>query len=72
MFHLSVYNAGDRDIRRRLSVALEFLAWIDDQHLALATLGQDDVDGWIAAGGSQRRYAIRYFLDWTASRRLSR
>lgn len=64
--------SADRDIRRRLSVALEFLDWIDDQHLTLATLGQDDLDGWIAAGGSQRRYAIRYFLDWTASRRLSR
>lgn len=37
--------SADRDIRRRVSVALEFLAWIDEEHLALATLGQDDLDG---------------------------
>lgn len=64
--------SADRDLRRRVSVALEFLAWLDDHGLSLDTLRQDHIDGWIAEGGSQRRYTIRYFLDWTTSRRLTR
>lgn len=64
--------SADRDLRRRVSVALEFLAWLDDHALSLDTLRQDHLDDWLAEGGSQRRYTVRYFLDWTASRRLTR
>jgi hypothetical protein len=64
--------SADRDLRRRVSVALDFLAWIDQRGLALADLAQEHIDDWIAGATSQRRYLIRYFLKWTTSRRLTR
>jgi len=64
--------SADRDLRRRLSVALEFLAWADERGLALGDLTQDHIDDWIAGADSHRRYLIRYFLTWTTGRRLTR
>lgn len=64
--------SADRDLRRRVSVALDFLAWIDQRDLALADLAQEHIDDWITGATSQRRYLIRYFLKWTTSRRLTR
>ncbi|MET7854289.1 XRE family transcriptional regulator [Streptomyces avermitilis] len=64
--------SADRDLRRRVSVALDFLAWMDQRGLALADLAQEHIDDWIAGATSQRRYLIRYFLKWTTSRRLTR
>lgn len=64
--------SADRDLRHRVSVALDFLAWIDQRGLALADLAQEHIDDWIAGAPSQRRYLIRYFLKWTTSRRLTR
>lgn len=64
--------SADRDLRRRVSVALDFLAWIDQRDLALADLTQGHIDDWITGATSQRRYLIRYFLKWTTSRRLTR
>ncbi|MBT3160458.1 hypothetical protein KQH42_30105 [Streptomyces sp. CHA1] len=51
---------------------LEFLAWMNQRGLALADLAQEHIDDWITGATSQRRYLIRYFLKWTASRRLTR
>ena len=45
---------------------------MDRRGLALADLTQEHIDDWIAEAASQRRYLIRYFLNWTASRRLTR
>lgn len=59
-------------LRRRLLVALELLAWLDEQGLTLAELRQDQVDRWLDAGGSQKRTLVRYFLAWTAARGLTR
>ncbi|MFB7270692.1 hypothetical protein [Streptomyces sp. NPDC056244] len=64
--------SADRDLRRRLSVALDFLAWMDQRGLVLADLAQEHIDDWITGATSQRRYLIRYFLKWTTSRRLTR
>ncbi|MFH9090964.1 hypothetical protein [Streptomyces sp. NPDC017673] len=64
--------SADRDLRRRVRVALDFLAWLDQRGLALADLAQEHIDDWIAGATSQRRYLIRYFLKWTTSRRLTR
>ena len=64
--------SADRDLRRRLRVALEFLDWMDRRGLGLADLTQEHIDDWIAGTASQRRYLIRYFLSWTTSRRLTR
>jgi len=63
--------SADRDLRRRVSVALEFLAWADERGITLADLTQEHIDDWIAGARSQRRYLIRYFLTWTTSRRLT-
>jgi hypothetical protein len=63
--------SADRDLRRRVSVALEFLAWTDERGIILADLTQEHIDDWTAGAGSQRRYLIRYFLTWTTSRRLT-
>ncbi|MFF9651992.1 hypothetical protein [Streptomyces sp. NPDC014622] len=64
--------SADRGLRRRVSVALDFLAWMDQRGLALADLAQEHIGDWIAGTTGQRRYLIRYFLKWTASRRLTR
>ncbi|MEU2874602.1 hypothetical protein ABZ769_36390 [Streptomyces olivoreticuli] len=39
--------SADRDLRRRLSVALDFLAWMDQRGLTLADLVQEHIDDWI-------------------------
>jgi hypothetical protein len=53
-------------------IALEFLAWIDQQGTTLAELRQDDVDRWLGEEQTQVRYRVSYFLSWTADRGLSR
>ncbi|MFI8850189.1 hypothetical protein ACIGW3_08350 [Streptomyces sp. NPDC053499] len=63
---------ADRHLRRRVRVALDFLAWTDQRRLALEDLAQEHIDDWVAGAISQRRYLIRYFLKWTMSRRLTR
>ncbi|WP_327092512.1 hypothetical protein OIE66_18280 [Nonomuraea sp. NBC_01738] len=61
-----------RQLRRRIMIALDLLAWIDQQGTTLAELGQDDVDRWLDEEQTQRRNSARYFLTWTADRGLSR
>jgi hypothetical protein len=63
-------SAG-RDLRRRVLVALELLAWLDDQGITLKELRQEDLDRWLDEEGTQRRYRIRYFLTWAAERGLT-
>ncbi len=64
--------SADRDLRRRVRVAPDFLTWMDQRGLALDKLAQEHIDDWIAGATSQRRYLIRYFLKWTISCRLAR
>lgn len=40
--------SADRDLRRRVSVALDFLAWMDQRGLPLPDLSQEHIDDWIA------------------------
>jgi hypothetical protein len=61
-----------RDLRRRILVALDLLAWINAQETTLEDLQQDDLDRWLDEENTQRRNRIRYFLGWTADRGLSR
>ncbi|GAA3604045.1 hypothetical protein GCM10022419_105760 [Nonomuraea rosea] len=61
-----------RDLRRRILVALDLLTWIDAQGTTLGELRQDDLDQWLDEEGTQRRNRIRYFLNWTSARGLSR
>ncbi|HUY52106.1 MAG TPA: hypothetical protein VMV92_41460 [Streptosporangiaceae bacterium] len=65
-------TTAGRDLRRRILVALDLLAWIDARETTLAELRQDDLDRWLDEESSQRRNRVRYFLGWTADRGLSR
>ena len=64
-------SAG-RQLRVRVLIALEFLAWTGQQGTTLAGLRQDDVDRWLGEEQTQVRYRVSYFLSWTADRGLSR
>jgi hypothetical protein len=61
-----------RDLRRRILVALDLLAWINAQETTLQDLQQDELDRWLDEENTQRRNRVRYFLSWTADRGLSR
>lgn len=63
-------KAGAARIRRRVRVALEFLAWLDDKGRPLSALDQSDVDSWLAAGDWRHR-EVRPFLRWTTQRRIT-
>jgi hypothetical protein len=63
-------SAG-RLLRRRILIATEFLAWIDDHGLTLQELGQADLERWLDSVKSQRCNQIRYFLKWTAARGIT-
>lgn len=65
-------TSSGRELRRRVLVALELLAWIDEQGIALEQLRQDDLDRWLDEEKPQRHNRIRYFLKWTADRDLTR
>ena len=65
-------TSAGRELHPRVLVALELLAWIDEQAIALKQLRQDDLDRWLAEANTQRRNRIRYFLTWTADRGLTR
>ncbi|MBL3670992.1 hypothetical protein JL475_34625 [Streptomyces sp. M2CJ-2] len=51
--------------------ALELLAWLDDEGLALADLNQSALDRWLSQGTRQRR-DIRPFLQWAHRHKLAR
>ncbi|MEV5506559.1 hypothetical protein [Streptomyces orinoci] len=63
-------TAAGHELRRRVHVALEFLSWVDERKIPLRALRQRDIDQWLA-DGTTTRYLIRYFLAWTAQRRLT-
>jgi hypothetical protein len=69
--HTYPTTAG-RDLRRRILVALDLLNWVDAQGTTLGDLRQDDLDRWLDEEHTQRRNRIRYFLNWTSARGLSR
>ncbi|WP_405814341.1 hypothetical protein OG241_07035 [Streptomyces sp. NBC_01390] len=57
-------------IRGRVTLILSFLDWLDEQHLALATLTQDNLDQWLTSG-PRRLHDIRSFLTWAHQRGLT-
>ncbi len=63
-------KAGAARIRRRVRVALEFLAWLDARGRHFPSFDQGDVDSWLATGNWRHR-EIRPFLRWTTQRRLT-
>lgn len=57
-------------IRARVLLILSFLAWLDAEHLTLATLEQSQLDHWLVSG-PRTRHDIRYFLTWAHRRGLT-
>jgi hypothetical protein len=68
----AVPTTAGRELRRRILVALNLLTWIDAETTTLADLRQDDLDRWLDEEKTQRRNRVRYFLDWTADRGITR
>jgi hypothetical protein len=59
-------------MRRRALIALELMAWTEEQAISLDALSQDDIERWLGEPGTQQRYRVRHFLAWTADRGPSR
>jgi hypothetical protein len=62
---------GGSYLRTQIRVALELLAWLDEQGLALDELTQQHLDQWLA-NGNTRHYTVRYFLGWAHGRGLTK
>jgi hypothetical protein len=61
-------TAGNH-LRVRITVALEFLSWLDGEALTLEMLDQTALERWLAEGNT-RAQRIRYFLSWAQARGL--
>ncbi|MFD7957134.1 hypothetical protein ACFV4X_27030 [Streptomyces ardesiacus] len=57
--------------RARIHSAARFLSWAEDRGHTLATVTQEHVDDWLAAGKSTR-YNVRDFLVWATRRGYAR
>ncbi|MFD7258902.1 XRE family transcriptional regulator [Streptomyces sp. NPDC059874] len=65
------YTAGSASADRTdVRVAIEFLTWLDDHQLDLATVAQEDLDLWLTAHPTRRR-GLSSFIRWTVARRLT-
>ena len=61
--------ASKRSAQRRLSAAVDFVGWLDAQHIAMSDLTQADVDRWLDVE-DYRRADLADFLRWASRRRL--
>jgi signal transduction histidine kinase len=68
--HTRFTEASAHNLRARVTVAIAFLRWLDEQHVALADVTQALADQWLSEGACTRR-VVKRFLDWTASRGLA-
>jgi hypothetical protein len=68
--HARFTESSAANLRTRVTVAIAFLRWLDEQHVALADVTQALVDQWLSEGACTRR-VVKDFLDWAASRGLA-
>ncbi|UGQ60390.1 MULTISPECIES: hypothetical protein [Rhodococcus] len=52
--------------RSQISLALDFLSWLDEHDTPLATATQADLDRWLD-GGSRYRYFLANFITWATT-----
>lgn len=57
--------------KQEITVAGNFLNWLDDRGTTLRQCTQEDVDDWLSEGPTTR-YAVKNFLTFAAKSRLSR
>lgn len=68
----------DRDVtvnaarwaRHRITIAREFLAWLDHVGIDLAELTQVDIEAWLDKHSGASAYDIEIFIDWLQQRHL--
>jgi len=58
-------------LRTRVRATLNFLTWLDQQHLTLATVTQPKIDRWLTATPTDATYTAREFLYWARQHRLA-
>jgi hypothetical protein len=63
-------RATTKYTRNMITLAAQLLGWLASQHLTLATMGQRDLDRWLATGSENRR-RVRDFVRWTHAQGLS-
>jgi hypothetical protein len=68
--HTRFTEHSAHNLRGRVTVAIAFLQWLDERHVALADVTQPLVDQWLSEGACTRR-VVKHFLDWTAGRGLA-
>ncbi|KZS67369.1 hypothetical protein A4G26_27245 [Mycobacterium kansasii] len=56
--------------RTRITVANQFLNWLEHNQIALSQATQHDVDRWLGQGATPRR-RLRDFLRWAYARGLA-
>lgn len=61
--HRPLTENSQRWARQQVSVARDFLMWLDDHGRDLSACSQADVDLWLVSG-STRRTVVRDFLRW--------
>jgi hypothetical protein len=58
-------------LRTRVRATLNFLTWLDEQHLTLATITQPKIDQWLTTTPTYSTYAAREFLYWARQHHLT-
>jgi hypothetical protein len=56
--------------RADIRTAIKFLTWLDENHLDLAAVGQEDLDLWLTTYPALHR-SIGSFIRWTTARQLT-
>lgn len=64
--------ASRRGFSSQVNQATQFLGWITERDLTLATCGQADIDAWIVGHRSHARKSLRPFLLWCMANKLTR
>lgn len=62
-------NSASLD-RAKVRSAVEFLAWVDQQHTDLPSITQSQMDRWITTGPPSRRH-VHAFLRWTTAHEIT-
>lgn len=56
-------------VRTQITIALDFLEWLDDHSRTLATATQSNLDAWLDQGKQTRHY-LATFITWANARSL--
>lgn len=66
--HTPLPEGAMRNARQEITVTIEFVNWLADRRITLATVTQTDIDTWLATGPTTRSAAVM-FVKWCATHR---